>query len=220
MWLPAFQWPVCELLFQAKPDPLVLSNHSTIFPLRKEIYMNLRKSVFAAAFLAVGLILPFITMQIPAIGNMLSPMHIPVLLCGFILGWQYGLLVGFITPLLRCALFGMPQLLPNAVCMAFELAVYGLVSGFLSQRLAKRDLKSLYLSLIVSMLAGRAVWGLASLIVFSLMGNAFTWKLFFMGAFVNAIPGIIIQLIIIPLLVNQLEASGVLAPVLETRQKS
>ena len=84
----------------------------------------LRKRILAALFLAIGLILPFITMQIPAVGKMLCPMHIPVLLCGYICGWPYGLLIGIITPLLRGILFGMPAIFPNAVCMAFELATY------------------------------------------------------------------------------------------------
>lgn len=171
-------------------------------------HMNLRKTVLAALFLAIGLILPFITMQIPAVGKMLCPMHIPVLLCGYILGWPYGLIVGFITPLLRSVTFGMPVMLPNAACMAFELATYGFVSGFISAKM-KKDMKSLYISLVVAMLVGRIVWGLASAVIYALMGSGFTWKLFFMGGFVNAIPGIVIQLILIPVLVNRLYAAGV-----------
>ena len=104
--------------------------------------MALRKSILAAMFLAIGLILPFITMQIPAIGKMLCPMHIPVLLCGYICGWPYGLLIGFITPLFRGVLFGMPALFPNAVCMAFELATYGMITGILSAKMEK-DIRSL-----------------------------------------------------------------------------
>ncbi len=128
--------------------------------------MTVRKTVLAALFLAIGLILPFITMQIPAVGKMLCPMHIPVLLCGYILGGPYGLIVGFITPLLRSVTFGMPVMLPNAICMAFELATYGLVSGILSGKM-KKDMRSLYISLIISMLAGRLVWGLVSAIVYA-----------------------------------------------------
>ena len=97
----------------------------------------LRKKILAALFLAIGLILPFITMQIPAVGKMLCPMHIPVLLCGYICGWPYGLLIGIITPLLRGVLFGMPAIFPNAFCMAFELATYGLVAGILSEKMKK-----------------------------------------------------------------------------------
>ena len=97
----------------------------------------LRKRILAALFLAIGLILPFITMQIPAVGKMLCPMHIPVLLCGYICGGPYGLLIGIITPLLRGVLFGMPAIFPNAFCMAFELATYGLVAGILSEKMTK-----------------------------------------------------------------------------------
>lgn len=81
-------------------------------------------------FVAIGVVLPFFTGQIPQIGNMLLPMHIPVLLCGLICGWQYGGMVGFILPLLRTMLFGMPVLYPTGIAMAFELAAYGLVIGF------------------------------------------------------------------------------------------
>lgn len=76
-------------------------------------------------------------------------------------------------------------------------------------------MRSLYISLIISMLAGRLVWGLVSAIVYALMGSGFTWKLFFMGGFVNAIPGIVIQLILIPVLVNRLYAAGVVKPAYE-----
>lgn len=163
--------------------------------------------VMSALFLALGLILPSITMNIPQVGRMLCPMHIPVLLCGFLCGGSYGLLIGFITPLLRSVLFGMPAMVPSAVCMAFELATYGLVSGMLSSR-SRKDMKSLYIVLIVAMLAGRTVWGVISAVVYALMGTGFTWKLFFMGAFVNAIPGILIQLILIPTLINRLYTAG------------
>ena len=87
----------------------------------------LKKLVLSALFMAIGLILPFFTGQIPAIGKMLLPMHIPVLLCGLICGWQYGLGVGFVLPLLRSLLFNFPAMYPNAVSMAFELALYGAV---------------------------------------------------------------------------------------------
>ena len=76
-------------------------------------------------YLAIALALPFITGQIPEIGAMLCPMHIPALLCGFLCGWPWGAAVGFIAPLLRGALFGMPVLFPTGTAMAFELAVYG-----------------------------------------------------------------------------------------------
>ena len=159
--------------------------------------------VLSALFVALGIVLPSVTMQIPEIGNMLLPMHIPVILCGFICGGPYGFLVGLILPLLRSTLVGMPVMMPGAVAMAPELATYGLVSGFLYQKL-KTQRFGIYITLVTAMITGRIVWGIASTLVFSLLGNMFTWKLYVMNGFVNAIPGIVLQLILIPVLVKRL----------------
>lgn len=161
---------------------------------------NRFKMVLAAFFIALGLVLPFFTGQIPAIGKMLSPMHIPILLCGYVCGWQYGMLAGFVTPLLRAVLFGMPALIPNGFAMAFELATYGLVSGILYTLLPKTRI-SVYITLISAMIAGRLVWGLVSIPIYGLAGKAFTWKLFLAGAFINAVPGIILHIVLIPVVV-------------------
>ena len=169
--------------------------------------LQIRKLTYAALFLALALVLPFLTGQIPQIGSALSPMHIPVLLCGFLVGWPWGLAVGFIAPLLRSVIFGMPVMVPGAVAMAFELAVYGLVSGILYRLLPKKKW-SIYVTLIVAMLAGRAVWGIARLIIAGLSGNSFTWALFLAGAFTNAVPGIILHIILIPVIVMVLERTG------------
>ncbi len=87
--------------------------------------VNLKKLVLSGVFLALALLLPFVTGQIPQIGAALAPMHIPVLLCGFVCGWPFGLVVGFVAPLLRFMLFGMPPIFPTGIAMAFELAAYG-----------------------------------------------------------------------------------------------
>lgn len=154
----------------------------------------------AGLFLALGLVLPFLTLQIPEIGSKLLPMHIPVLLCGFLCGKRYGLLVGFVTPLLRSAVFSMPVLFPMAVSMAFELATYGFVAGLLYQLLPRHKI-SVYIALLISMLCGRIVWGAVSYLLFGLNGTAFTWQFFAAGAFINAVPGIIIQILLIPVIV-------------------
>ena len=164
---------------------------------------NTKKMVLSALFLAIGIVLPFFTGQISTIGNMLLPMHIPVLLCGFACGWKYGLVVGGILPLLRSLLFGMPVIFPNAVGMAVELAVYGATTGVLGRRFG-RSLKGIYLALISAMILGRVVWGGTSIVLFSLAGSNFTWKIFFMQAFINAVPGIAIQLVLIPAIVKRL----------------
>lgn len=169
-----------------------------------------KNMITAALFLSLGLILPFFTMQVPQFGNMLLPMHIPVLLCGFICGPRYGGLVGFVTPLLRSVLFGMPPLVPIALLMAFELATYGFISGWLVQRLPRTPLY-LWLSLIVAMVAGRLVWGLVAYIVFSFGETALTWQMFVNATVLAAVPGIILQLLIVPplvLLIDRTRSKG------------
>ncbi len=169
--------------------------------------LRIRKLIYAALYLAIAMVLPFLTGQIPQIGAMLSPMHIPVLLCGFMCGWPWGLAVGFIAPLLRSVLFGMPALFPAAVAMAFELAVYGWMSGLL-YRLLPRKPWAVYAALIIAMIAGRVVWGAVRLLLAGLSGTSFTWALFIAGALTNAVPGIILHLVLIPILVIAMERAG------------
>lgn len=157
-----------------------------------------KKLTLAAMFLAVGLVLPLLTGQIPQIGKMLLPMHLPVLLCGLICGWQYGAIVGFLLPLVRYSIFSMPVLFPSGIAMAFELCTYGLVAGLTYGRSPWHCVRALYRSLIAAMLAGRVVWGIAMMILLGLSGDGFTWQMFLAGAFVNALPGIVLQLILIP----------------------
>ena len=169
--------------------------------------LRTRRLTYAALYLAIALVLPFITGQIPEIGAMLCPMHIPTLLCGFMCGWPWGLAVGFISPLLRSVLFGMPVMFPNGVAMAFELAVYGGLAGFLYQVLPRKKAVT-YAVLLISMIAGRVVWGTVRLVLAGMTGSSFTWALFLAGAITNAIPGIILQLILIPILVISMERAG------------
>ena len=170
-----------------------------------------KKMVTAAFFLALGIVMPFLTGQIPGIGSRLLPMHIPVLLCGFVCGWQYGLLVGLVTPILRSAMFGMPLMMPAAVSMAFELAVYGAVTGVCYRKLPRKN-ASIYISLVTAMIAGRLVWGLVSIPLYGIAGGgkAFSWQMFAAGGFINAIPGIILQIVLIPVIVMALQRAKVL----------
>ena len=169
--------------------------------------LQIRKLTYSALFLALAMVLPFLTGQIPQIGSALSPMHIPALLCGFLCGWPWGLAVGLISPLLRSVIFGMPAMFPGAVAMSFELATYGAVSGLLYKILPRRN-SSVYITIVVAMLLGRAVWGIARLILAGLSSQSFTWALFLAGAFTNAVPGIILHLVLVPLLVIVLEKAG------------
>ena len=169
--------------------------------------LKVRRLTYAAICLALALVLPFLTGQIPQIGSALCPMHIPVLLCGFLCGWPWGLAVGFIAPLLRSVLFGMPVMVPGAVAMAFELAVYGCVAGFLYRKFPK-TIPGIYASLLIAMVLGRVVWGIARLVLAGIAGNGFTFAAFLSGAITTAVPGIIVQLVLIPVIVYALEKAG------------
>lgn len=164
----------------------------------------------SALFIAIGILLPFLTGQIQQFGNMLLPMHLPVLLCGLICGWQYGLIVGFITPLLRYMLFGTPILFPIGIAMVFELATYGFIVGLCYSRSRWHCIIALYRSMIIAMLAGRIVWGVMQAILLGISGNVFTWQMFIGGAFLNAIPGIILQFILIPTIMVLLNRTGLI----------
>lgn len=167
-----------------------------------------KKITLSAMFIAIGMLLPFLTGQIPQIGSMLLPMHIPVFLCGLICGWQYGASVGIILPLLRSAILGAPVFFPMAVAMALELMTYGLVSGLLYGISHHQCIIALYRSIIAAMLAGRVVFGLAMLIFMGIQGNAYSWSAFLGSAFLKAIPGIIIQLTLIPAIMLALHKTG------------
>ena len=100
----------------------------------------------------------------------------------------------------------MPVMFPSAVGMAFELMTYGFVTGFLSEKLGLQSIGKIYLILIISMIAGRVVWGLAQIVLLGMTGSAFTFQAFLAGALINAVPAIILQLLIIPYLVRIITA--------------
>ena len=160
---------------------------------------KLSRLLLAAMLLALAQVLPFLTGQVPQIGNLLCPMHIPVLLCGYLCGIWYGLAVGFLAPLLRFVLFGAPPIMPIGIAMCFELATYGGVSALLYRVLPGKK-RYLYVSLIGAMVVGRIVWGLVRGILYGLGKAPFGWPAFLAGAVTNAIPGIVLQLVLIPIL--------------------
>ena len=182
--------------------------------MKKDQIMRL---VLSALFLAIGFVLPFLTGQIPEIGSMLLPLHLPALICGFVCGWPWGLAVGFVLPIARSLLFGMPPLLPTALAMAFEMGAYGAFAGLLYHGLRSRGAARVYTALIGAMLAGRVVWGLASWAIYALFTqNSFALSMFWMGGFVNAWPGMVLQVVLVPLLVLALERAR-LIPLGESR---
>ena len=182
---------------------------------KEDFFMNTktvspaRRIVLAALFLALAFLLPMVTGHVPQVGNMLCPMHFPILLCGFVLGGPWGLAVGFAAPLLRSVLFGMPPMFPIAVSMAFELAAYGLVSGLVWRRV-KHTLPMMYAALVTAMVAGRLVWGAVRFVLAGLTGSSFPFSAFLSGALLTAVPGIIAQLILIPLILTALQKAKVI----------
>ena len=160
----------------------------------------IRNTSLGAMCLALCMVLPFVTGQIPQIGAMLCPMHLPVLLCGFICGPWYALIIGAAAPLLRFAIFGMPPVYPTGIAMCFELMTYGLVSGLLYKLLPKNKV-NIWVSLLAAMLAGRLVWGCVRAVISGAGGAGFTWAAFISGGFTSAVPGIVLQLVLIPAVV-------------------
>jgi len=167
--------------------------------------IKVQKMVLSAMFLGVGMVLPLFTGQLKEIGDSLLPMHVPVMLCGFICGASYGFVVGMILPFLRSVIFGMPPIYPNAVWMALELASYGFVIGMIYFHSKNKSLKSIYVSLLSAMLAGRAVWGISKAVLLGIGGKAFGFAMFLSGGFVDALPGIVLQLVLIPFIVRMIE---------------
>ncbi len=163
---------------------------------------NIRKTVISAMFLSIGIVLPFLTGQIKEIGDTLLPMHIPVMLCGLVCGYQHGFIVGLVLPLLRAVTVGMPPVYPNAVWMSVELATYGFVIGFLYFTFNKKQLWWLYCCLIISMVCGRITWGITKAVLMGVSGKTFTFHAFIVGGFIDSLPGIILQILLIPTVIK------------------
>ena len=161
--------------------------------------MKVKYLTLSALFIALGIVMPFITGQIPQFGSMLLPMHLPILIAGFMLPWQYATLIGFIVPLLRSALFSMPPMFPSAFAMAFELATDAVVISIVYRLFNKHNLLNTYITLIAGMIAGRVVWGIVMYLI-----SKISFQIFLASAILNAIPGIILQLLLIPGLIVML----------------
>ena len=161
-----------------------------------------KKSIITAVCIALCVVLPQAFHAVPNAGAIYLPMHIPVLLCGLICGWSYGLLCGLAGPALSALLTGMP---PTAVLpgMLVECGVYGLAAGLLMQLLRTKHLYAdLYISLAAAMMLGRVVSGIAKALIFS--AGSYSMASWVAGSFVTALPGIVIQLALLPSIVYAL----------------
>ena len=174
--------------------------------------MRIRKMTYSAMLLALAVMMPRVAGMIPDIGKTLNLMHIPVLLCGFLCGWSWGLGVGFIAPLLSSLVNSMPKIFPDAVVMAFELAAYGAIAGLMYMLLPRKlGIGRIYTALLISMIAGRIVYGLVYLFLTGLglvqineAFLAFVWT----RTIVKPLLGIGLQIVLVPLLVAALERAG------------
>lgn len=159
-----------------------------------------KQITLAAMCLALGVILPQAFHAIPNAGSIFLPMHIPVLICGFICGPLYGLLVGILTPCLSHLIFSMPPV-PMLGQMIVELGMYGLCTGLFNKIIKiDNDIIKIYVVLIVSMLIGRIIYGLANALIFK--AGSYSLNIWLTAAFITALPGIIIQLILIPIIIK------------------
>ena len=166
---------------------------------------TIKKTLYTAFLVAVGIVLPMALHMIPNAGSILLPMHIPVLICGIVCGFPYGLLCGVITPLMSSLLTGMPPapILPVMLC---ELAAYGLVSSLLVRLVRTKNIyANVYIALVGAMLFGRAVSGVLNALIFK--AGDYSLQIWLTSAFVTALPGVVIQLVLIPCVVIALQKS-------------
>ena len=161
-------------------------------------FSSVKKLVFTAVCSALCVVLPMAFHSIPNAGSVFLPMHIPVLLCGLICGWPYGFVTGLLGPLLSSILTGMPPaaMLPS---MMVECGVYGLVAGLMMRYVRTRNgLADLYISLVTAMVLGRFIAGLAKAFILTPGTAPFAWVT---TSLVTGIPGIVIQLLLMPMVV-------------------
>lgn len=171
---------------------------------------HLYRLLITAILLALGMVLPFLTGQIPAIGQAISPLHIPALICGLTCGPLYGALLGLVLPLLRSLVFGMPPLVAVGIPMAFELCAYGAITGLLYPLLRRvwqrrNHLLPLLAALVLAMIAGRVVGGAAKAVVMGLTGGSYTLQAFVAAYLTGTAPGAVIHLLLVPAVVTALE---------------
>lgn len=170
-----------------------------------------------AILLSIGLVLPFLTGQVQVLGQAISPLHIPVFICGLCCGWRWGMVLGMVLPLLRSAIFGMPPLVPMAIPMTFELAIYGAVCGLLYPRFRRQPLRpilAMMLAMLVAKVPGCIVGGAIKAIVMGLQGNPYSFQSFLTGYVTTTVVGTILHFLLIPAIVTALEKAG-LSPLIE-----
>lgn len=163
--------------------------------------------IMALICLAISVVLPMLTDQIPRFGQGLRPMHIPVLIAGFACGPVIGFVVGLAAPMLNLLIHGAPALMQAGFAMSLELATYGLIAGLLYSQLPRKT-GNIYVSLITAMIVGRIVWGASMIALSSRDGLRFTYQMFMTYAFIDAMPAILFHIVLIPAVVIALEKAN------------
>lgn len=163
-----------------------------------------REMTLTSMFIALGLIVPMIFHTFHLGGPIFLPMHLPVIMCGFLVGRKQGLLCGLIVPLLSSLLTGMPPLFPTAFVMSIELGTYGFVTGWLGKKI------NVYGALILAQCIGRITGAVASFILLGLASKPFILSTYITSVFVTALPGILLQLLLIPMGIIFLQRVGVI----------
>ncbi len=162
-----------------------------------KVNTHIRKLTVTAMLFALGVALPLLTGQIPTIGRMLLPMHIPVFLAAFLCGAEYAAPMAFFLPLFRAFLFARPTPYPDAPAIALELAAYALIAGLL-WRCRKHSMGVLYAILALAMLGGRMIRTLSELALLAIADLPFAFDGFFTVTILGGIPGILLQFLFIP----------------------
>lgn len=163
--------------------------------------------IMALICLAISVVLPMLTDQVPRFGQGLSPMHIPVLIAGFSCGPVIGFVVGLAAPMLSLLIHGVPAFMPMGFAMGLELATYGLIAGLLYSQLPRKT-ESIYVSLITAMIVGRIVWGASMIVLSGRAQTQFTYQMFMKYAFIDAMPAILFHIVLIPAVVIALEKAN------------
>ncbi len=156
----------------------------------------MKKTVLSALYLSFAIVLPFLSFNIKEIADTFLFMHIPIMLCGLMCGEKFGFAVGMLAPIIRSLFFSMPVFYPNAIYMSLELAAYGFVLGFVYRKTKGK----IYISLISSQILGRIVWGVSKAVLLGFSHTSFPFKAFLIGGFLDALPGIVLQLVLIPVI--------------------
>ncbi len=167
-----------------------------------------KQMVITALLIATGIVLPFAFHSIPNAGSIFLPMHIPILICGIVCGWKYGLICGALTPFLASIITGMPPMAYLPI-MLLELSVYGLVTGIIFKVFQSKNLiLNIYVALLGAMILGRITYGIMNAVYFRV--GAYSFKVWIASAFVTSLPGIIIQIIFIPTIILALNYAKVI----------